>query len=318
MTCFRIGYGRGPLGIEPATWAALARFFAVVFAMALMQLWTDSRARPECEIQDTLFMIIPNLPRWMGIPLLTHAADVWVILTLVALALFIRFNFFTGERQLYVRRWFSIWTYGYFFRFATVGLTHYVAPIRKGVDAYTPANPFLGALLITFGIQTSLNDLMFSGHTLTWVLAARYVWHYSKSDMFRQFFAVWCAAGPVLLLAVREHVGADVGVALIIGGLLFSWYHLWYVRNFRQSWLRLWELRVDQPMRVVYPLRMTDAEGNEWTIGENREGQVELVGAGVTPEREAYMQLIRWFDDGQRASPPPPHPMMRTVRSIGV
>lgn len=333
MTCsLRIGYGRGPLGIEPATWATIARFFSVVFLMSLLQIWTDSIPRPtdipECQVEDTFYMVIPNLPRWMGVPLMGHAADLWILVTILMMIVFIYFNSPAGQRQLYVRRWFCVWTYGYFFRFITIGLTHYLAPLRKGVVPYTPPNPFLGALLITVGVKSSLNDLMFSGHTMTWVLAARYVWLYGVNRMFRYFFVIWCMVGPILLVAVREHVSADVGVSFIVGALLFSWYHMWYVRGFRGGWLPVWEVEAAQPMRIVYPLRVVDGEGNTWTIGEDRKGRVELVGAGVTPERSQYMRLLQWFDEGDRyidphrpsvltGTQPNPHPALNFIPRIG-
>ena len=280
---------------EWTTWFVLARFVAVIYVMFLVQQWTDSVERPNpgmCEIKDTFFMVIPNIPRMMNGG--AHAADIWI---LIQLGVFFLWLFTTSpDPQLWVRRWFSMWTYGYGLRVLTVGATHFYPPDFKDQQPYVGDNVFLGALLLLVSVRSSLADLMFSGHTLTWVLSARFVYYYAVSPTFKALYVAGAILGPFLLIAVREHYSVDTIVAAIIATGIFSIYHLWYDKYFRQQWLRTWEVEVTQPMRIVYPVTLQNGDGTEWIIGADRAGEVELVGAGVTPERDAYMKLMRTID----------------------
>ena len=56
----------------------IGRFILVIYIMSLLQMWADSRMRVNadvCEIEDTFFYIIPNIPRIMGSSFSAHAAD---------------------------------------------------------------------------------------------------------------------------------------------------------------------------------------------------------------------------------------------------
>lgn len=284
----------------------IGRFILVIYFMFLMQQWTDSIERPNntdgtCKINDTFFMIIPNMPVSMNSDFMATAADVWI---LTQLTVFFAWIFATSpDTQLWVRRWFSMWTYGYGLRALLVGLTHYYAPEFKNHEPYAPDNPFYGALLLLIQIRSSLADLMFSGHTMTWVMSARFVSYYGVSLLFKSLYIVGAIFGPLLLIAVREHYSADVVVALFVGYGIFEIYHLWYDRCYRERWLRVWQIEVIQPVRIVYPVTLRMADGTEWVIGANKAGEVELVGGHVTPERDAYMNFTRWVDGDEVARP---------------
>jgi hypothetical protein len=284
-------------GIEGRTWLVIGRFILTIFLMFLVQQWSDVQERPNneiCEIKDTFFLIIPNLPRVMDDSFSVHAADAWILIQLGVFFAWIALT--SPNRQLWVRRWFTMWTYGYGLRALTVGLTFYYAPEFKDQEPFAADNPFYGALLLLLQLRSSLTDLMFSGHTMTWVLSARFVYYYAASMLFRSFYVAGAVLGPFLLIAVREHYSADVVVAVFVAYGVFEIYHLWYVRGYRERWLRTWEIEVDGPVRIVYPVRVQTAEGYEMVIGADRAGQVELIGAHVTPEREAWMQVTRYLD----------------------
>ena len=207
--------------------------------------------------------------------------------------------------QFWLRRWFTLWTYGYALRATVVGLTLYYPPEFKDHTGFVSSNPFVGALLLAVQVKSSLTDLMFSGHTTTWVLSARFVYYHSVSNVFRMLYVVGAVIGPILLVAVREHYSADVVVAVIIAWLLFEVHYLWIDRHYRDRWLPVWQVEVQEPMRIVYPLSVTDAEGRVWVIGKERAGEVELVGSGVTPERKWLMDYLRWLDDDEIVRPLP-------------
>lgn len=300
---------------QSRTWLVIVRFVVVLYFMFLVQQWTDSVERPNealCEIKDTFFMIIPDIPRVMGGGV--HAAD---ILIAVQLGMFFVWIFAVSpNRELWIRRWFSMWSYGYFLRMLTVGATHFYAPPFKDQLPYQPDSPYLGALYLLASIRASLNDLMFSGHTMTWVLSARFVFYYGSDRLFHTVYIAAATAGPLLLIAVREHYSADVIVGAGVGTAVFSLYHLWYDRFFRRRWDPTWEVYVPVPMIVSYPCTLTMADGTRCVIGEGRVGERELVG-NVPPERQSYMNMVRWLDGGdEHPDAGPSHPGVVTMNPI--
>lgn len=283
-------------GIEGRTWYVLARFVVAVFLMSLAQIWTDSQPRPDpatCRVSDTLFMIIPNLPRMTDGRFPAHIADLWIGGQLAVFFVWLYLD--APNRQLWVRRWVTLWTYAYGLRALIVGATHYLPPFFKDHAAYIPENVLYGAILITLQLRASLADLMYSGHTVTWVMSALFVWRYSSVAVFAYLYAAAAVVGPILLIAVREHYSADVLVAAAFGGFIFAFFHLWYVRNYRERWIRVWEVEVAQPTRIVYPVSVEMADGTRMVIGADRAGDVELVGAHVGPWHEAYMKWARYL-----------------------
>lgn len=284
-------------GVEGRTWLTIGRFLLIVYIMMLVQQWVDSRPRTnndQCEIGDTLFFIIPDLPRITGDMVSASVADFWMVIHIVTFFLWIAVT--SPNRQLWVRRWFTLWGNGYGLRALVVGLTWYYAPAFKDHEGYVSSNPFYGALVMLAQVRSSLTDLMFSGHTLTFVLSARFVYYYGVSIMFRSFYVISAIFGPILLIAVREHYSADVGVAAIVAYLVFEVYHLWYVRGYRQRWLRVWEIEVSEPIVVIYPVQVTLGDGTQLVIGQERAGERELIGGHVSPERDALMKVLRYID----------------------
>ncbi len=196
--------------------------------MSFIQLYNDSLPDypADCQpLQDFGFKVIPFTPElnWNDSFVGGSIADIHVMLTIVLFLSFILF--LLDDKQLVLRRWLWIMSIMFLFRTLVTPDTRYPA-LPFDLARYRPENWYYGATLIVAGVHKTSTDMLFSGHTSNWIIAASMFARYSNYSVLSWIFWVWCIIGIFLLLAVREHYLADVVLAVIIAKLVFLSYHL--------------------------------------------------------------------------------------------
>ena len=152
-------------------------------------------------------------------------ADIWMVSTYV-IFLFIILPFFLHDPILALTRFLWCMSYAFGLRALTVLVTRYPRLPFDGPNYVLKSNLVWGSILIMLGIRTTMTDMMFSGHTVGWVMMASFVSRYSKYAWWTYIFWLFCLVGIFLLLGVREHYTADVLVAIAVAKLIFWVYHL--------------------------------------------------------------------------------------------
>lgn len=284
--------------------AVLAIFFIVILSMALVQLWIESHEveGQGCKLFDTGQFIIGNATvTFMSTSGFSSIADIWVAISVIMFFFWLGLDFSHPEREF--GRFFLVWGLVYLQRAFTVGATRY--PLLAGNQPYVPPNPVLGALLITIGIMKTYSDFMFSGHTATWVITGFFIFRYAHNRFLAWLYIAFNCVGPFLLVLVEEHYLADVIVGALIGTWTFVAYHLVNDDKILALLRGVWSVHLEgnNQARIVYPLMMTDAEGNTWEIGGDKKDTVQLVGGNTNPQRYALWRLIKWFDGDFEVKP---------------
>lgn len=269
----------------------------VIFSMAIIQLWIESHEveGTGCKLFDTgQFIIGSTALGFMSTGFFSSIADIWVLVSVVWFFFWLTIDFSHREREF--GRFFLVWGIVYFQRAMAIGATRY--PLLAGNTATEFDNPFIGALLVTIGVMKTYSDFMFSGHTATWVVTGFFIFRYANNRFIAWLYIIFNCIGPFLLILVEEHYLADVIVGGLIGTWTFVGYHLINDSRFLNPFRSIWEIKMDKgrQVRIVYPIIMTDAEGNVWQIGENRGDIVELIGGETNPPRMAAWGLLKWFD----------------------
>lgn len=243
------------------TWIALAFLIVASFFMALLQLYPDS-------IDDSLALnvTLPDLG-FKLIPQLTDdfsaVGDIWVGVTIGAFLLITIFILDTP--QLVIRRWLFLMAILYSLRGLTVITTRYPRLPFKG-DRYLPSDPIVGALSIIVGIHSTATDMMFSGHTINFILTASFVSRYTNYGVFSYFYWLSNVLGILALIAIREHYTADIVIAIIITKLAFWVYHLFFDTLYKRFWVSGLDLENTGNINLVLPAKIHDSAGQQINI----------------------------------------------------
>jgi len=286
----------------PQTWLALGLLLFGIFCMAILQLFPDSIPSypPECQsLSDLGFSIVPHLNDYMGL-----LADILVLIVLVSFLVLVPFVLETP--QLVIRRWFILLTTLYVLRGIAVIATRYPQlPYKSNV--YQPSNPLLGALLIMTGAKTTATDIMYSGHTVNFVLAASFVSRYTRYGVFSMFYWLIAVAGMFALIATREHYTADVFIGFIVTKLAFWCYHLFFDSLYMRFWVSGLHIRDTGGAVIALPAELKGADGasiqveadmvnpRQVRLGVDYDtGQlVDLV--NLQPVSDMRYEIYRWF-----------------------
>lgn len=291
------------------TWIALVGLVCAIFFMAMLQLYPDSLPDypEECHpLVDVGFAVIPQLTGSY-----TVTAD---ILVLVAIVSFLVITpFFLATPQLVIRRWLVLLAALYLLRGFTVAITRYPRlPFKLG--NYKPANPILGALSIMVGAKQTATDIMYSGHTVNFTLAASFVSRYTFYGAFSFLFWTLCIVGMLALIGTREHYSADIVVAFVITKLAFWAYHLFFDSLYRRFWAGGLEIQIDDPEAryLAMPLTIVDGTGFKLKVTPDMVSDLALLeghdlehnGRPITllqtdpfdGMRGQMYALLRWFD----------------------
>lgn len=203
----------------------------------LLQLWGDSIPNyPNIcgPLHDIGFIILPSINT--GVYILDHMADLFIIISLVLFILYIIFGVRRGHKELVFRRFLLCWSLIINMRTLSVAVTRYPR-LPAFADNYTPANIFVGALLIIVGVESTVTDMMFSGHTSVWIIIALFTTYYAnKRDIFHYFMWIINISGIVLLIAAREHYTADVIIGIFISTMVFLIYHFLVDTEILNNW----------------------------------------------------------------------------------
>jgi len=281
---------------------AFGLLLAGVFLMAILQLYPDSIPTypPECQsLSDIGFSIIPQIDDYMSL-----LADILVLVTLVSFLLLTPFALETP--QLVIRRWLTLLAIMYTFRGVTVIATRYPRLPYKG-NAYQPSNPLLGALLIMTGAHSTAMDIMFSGHTVNFVLAASFVSRYTRYGIFSMLYWLLAVTGMLALVATREHYTADVLVGFLLTKLAFWCYHLFFDSLYHRFWVSGLHIRDTGPGAIMLPAELRGADGASLEVDTEmvnprqvRVGMDERKGhyvnfVNLQPVPAMRREIYRWF-----------------------
>jgi len=271
--------------------------------MALLQLYPDSLSSypPECNsLADIGFSIVPHLNDYMGL-----LADILVLIIIVTFLILTPFVLETP--QLAIRRWLILLALLYTFRGIVVIATRYPRLPYK-TESYNPSNPLLGALLILVGAHSTATDIMYSGHTVNFVLAASFVSRYTRYGIFSMFFWLVAIAGLVALVATREHYTADILVGFIVTKLAFWAYHLFFDSLYKRFWVTGLRLENTGPVSMAMPLQITDRFGQKLDVDADMVGPGQLylglddtTGGWINvvkfaPALDMRNEIYRWFE----------------------
>lgn len=269
------------------SWIGLGFLILAIFFMAMLQLYPDSIPDyPEaCQsLNDFGFNIIPQLNNEFSV-----AADVMVI---VAIASFLVLTpFVLSNPQLVIRRWFFLLGSLYLFRGLVVIATRYPRLPFK-MDKFLPSNPIVGALSILIGAKTTATDIMYSGHTVNFVLTASFVSRYTYYGVFSFFFWIFSVMGMLTLIATREHYTADVLVAFIVSKLAFWCYHLFFDSLYKRFWVSGLELTNTGDVHLTFPIELKDAHGQGLEI-EKYMLSDDVIKPGVIRETGQVVEVLR-------------------------
>jgi len=243
------------------TWIALAFLIVAAFFMALLQLYPDSiddTPALNVTLPDIGFKIIPQLADDFS-----AVADIWVGVTVVVFLLIT--VFILKNPQLVIRRWLFLMAILYSLRGLTVIATRYPRLPFKG-ERYLPSDPIVGALSIIAGVHSTATDMMFSGHTINFILTASFVSRYTNYSVLSYFFWLSNIFGILALIAVREHYTADIVIAIIIAKLAFWVYHLFFDTLYKRFWVSGIDLENIGNINLVLPAKIQDSAGQTINI----------------------------------------------------
>lgn len=204
--------------------------------MSFIQLYNDSLPDypADCSpLQDFGFKVIPFTPElnWNDSVVGGSIADIHVIVSIFLFLVCI--TFLLDNKQLVLRRWLWIMSIMFFLRTLVTPDTRYPA-LPFDLARYRPDNWLWGAMLIVAGLHKTATDMLFSGHTSNWIIAASMLSRYSNYSVLSWWFWVWTILGIISLLAVREHYLADVVTAIIVSKLVFWVYHFFFDSHYWQ------------------------------------------------------------------------------------
>ena len=233
--------------------------------MAIMQLYPDSL--PDypavCQnVSDLGFILMPHLPKGYA-----HVADIWVLVTIGVFVL-VLVPFVLQFPQLVIRRWMFLLGILYLLRGLTVIDTRYVR-LPFFADKYQPSNPIQGAFMIMIGAHSTATDMVFSGHTVNFILIGSFVSRYTNYGMLSYF--VWIAniLGIFALISIHEHYLTDIVVAIIITKLSFWVYHLFFDSLYKRGWVSGLTIEDIGDFKMILPARIIDSEQQTLVIDES-------------------------------------------------
>jgi len=278
-----------------------------IFFMAIMQLYPDSI--PDypvvCQnLSDIGFKIIPQLSDDF-----TQVADIWILAT-IGVFVFILVPFVLDTPQLVLRRWMFLLGSLYLLRGLTIIDTRYPRLPFKG-DKYQPNNPLEGAFMIMVGAKSSATDMMFSGHTINFILVASFVSRYTMYGMFSYFIWIANTLGILSLIAVREHYTSDVVMAIILTKLAFWTYHLFFDSLYKRFWVSGLVIEDTGKIDLVLPAYIKDSIGQKIEIDRHVVSKLlfknaKLMKNGRNVEvipldpfngfRYQLFKVVKWFD----------------------
>jgi len=239
------------------TWIALAFLLTAIFFMAILQLYPDSLHDYPAECQnltDIGFIIIPQLSdSW------TSIADIWVLSTIGVFVL-ILIPWVLETPQLVARRWMFLLGILYLLRGITVIDTRYPRLPFKGSN-FWPNNPIVGAFAIMIGAHSTATDMVFSGHTVSFILIGSFVSRYTNYGWLSYFVWISNILGIIALLAIREHYTTDIIVAIIITKLAFWVYHLFFDSLYKRFWVSGITIEHTGKLDLVLPAQIQDSIG---------------------------------------------------------
>jgi len=209
---------------------------AVMYVSGLVHVWSDYRSSkyPKgFQIRDLGWELLPFIQ-------FVQIANVWLGFAVVATwSMLLAYYVMLPHRLAHILRRVMWLLAGLFaLRALCILVTTEPLPPRAGGDGglYTPSNAGLGALLIMFGARSSGSDLIFSGHTVVFVVHGCLWWtyffgerHYGIPDWVRFLYAVaasaFCAIGPLFMVAVRWHQTVDVVLGATLSLCAYYIYH---------------------------------------------------------------------------------------------
>jgi len=274
--------------------------------MAMLQLYPDSLPDypPECQsLYDLGFTVLPQLADSYSV-----LADVLVLVTIGSFILIT--IFLLPNPQLIIRRWLFLLASLYLLRGVMVVLTRYPRLPFK-MDKFTPSNPIQGAFLIMIGSAKTATDIMYSGHTVNFVLAGSFISRYTGYGVFSFFFWGLSLTGVLALIATREHYSTDVLVAFIITKLSFWVYHLFFDSLYMRFWVSGFTLKDTGPVKLILPAKIVGSYGQEMEIEKEmvsdfavtealmarRKRDVKIINfMPVETMRYQLYRMLKWLD----------------------
>lgn len=281
-------------------------------AQVYLQLNTP-QDRKEPTLSDRGFDLIPY---WKA----PHAAD-YAVMSFVALT-FIRFGLFTGPyamRWTIVRRWFICMGLLFLLRGMSIICTVLPNPDADCKSDVTPEvhkhkNIFVLAFGIAFGIRVTCADVLYSGHTVNFTLAAliwydyarlcplwpekRWGW-FEKVPANRMLAIVWTLTGYIIIIATRFHYTVDVWIGFWMTYFVWSYYHeaikvspfhngilmrflTWQEKHATD--LRYWRIRVANQLAYDEELRRIDPRE---ALSQTHNKELETLGGDSTDDFNA-------------------------------
>jgi len=205
---------------------ALALLLLVAWCMAMSQLNSDSLP----PLWDLGYAVIPALTGvvWTNSSYYRSLADIFLV---VSIAVFFLLILPFAVKRPWITLVRFMWCLAALFAMRTLTLLSTVYPLTPLPDArYVAPSIPLGAILILFGLRATTSDLMFSGHTVFWVLMATFFWQYRKRGLEYTALALlyWAMSitGIVLLIGCRVHFTSDCVVATLLSLLVAMLYYI--------------------------------------------------------------------------------------------
>ena len=248
-----------------------------------------------------------------------NIGDVWIIVSLVTLFLFIALVL--DRPQLTFRRW--AWIVGITFltRATIVGVTRYARTLYVTAP-YRPDNWFAGALLTLSRRYATATDFMFSGHTANWFIASWTIARYTYWGWFSLIYFAVNLVGVSTLILTEEHYLADILVGGCISTCIFWLYHAFLDVQARQQ-LRpgLDGLIATRSLHIVLPATIRGHDGALYRIGgprsdfgvdresmvlvsngKQQKWAIETLPHGLLPGYQRRLWIwawIKWLDAGE-------------------
>jgi len=184
--------------------------------MGIVQVWQQGRSsQASGKISDLAFDFLPFLDwPWLS--------SVFLIILLIATILV---SPFTGYFELLWRRHF--WMQGTLFALRALTISGTVFPDPRGKCSPHIDDDWIvwHGILTTVGLYTTCSDMMFSGHTVTFILLA-FIWHqYVKIEWAAALVYTWVFIGILSLLVTRFHYIDDIIVAFMLTIGIIIIYH---------------------------------------------------------------------------------------------
>ncbi len=203
--------------VQGRTLAAAAYFALSTYFMIVLMVWQQSRPLPEGTLSDVSFSMFPYLP-------ISHLSDTLMLVSAVATLVFILF--FQPHPQRVLQRLFWVWGSIYLLRAFTVVSTRLPDPRMRCLKAPMGWFTFVEAAQVMTFMSTTCSDMMFSGHTATWITFA-VVWQVYH-PRYSVHVLVWgyVVIGVLSLTVTRFHYLVDIVVAVYVGftiNIIYYW-----------------------------------------------------------------------------------------------